>query len=532
VSTDPLGTFKGCRPLGHEWHGRYRLGNPRNHSSAPLAAHYLRHSYRRRVCARRGHRISNRGCEPLGLGTARNESRGARPRVNVGGAAQLFRSDPILPVRRVKSYSRSSALTPAIEQSAAPATSGRETGARGAVGYPAPKPKRRGEYTQSRGCHIRTNPQTQRSPGRNKLQGQKSQPSTRVLSCDPESLVRPLNREEIDVISHSRPLGLSEEPVPSLARGWGEDVEQYVEKRRNGISRRHALEIRRVANEAGRALANVGLACRPASFGDRHLDALLTGVWRPATAEQGGLAPRTRAYNVCLLNGVLKGHGNLTVENAHLHFPKSDVRRRDYLKPEAARRLLVAGENRGIEAHSIIAFEMLMGLRRCEVLRIRTVDLDLERNPDELVVRGSLKGQPGEKVRRVPWHDEVRRLIPELLAHREIVQSGCPGPDSGFVYVHRRETGLRVWSKSYVDRALMIPAFDDAGVKHPDGLNHVLRRTFGRTLYDNGVPLAKIAYLMGHSDTRVTERYLGIDRTDALDSMGVLNRVFPARKAV
>jgi hypothetical protein len=37
---------------------------------------------------------------------------------------------------------------------------------------------------------------------------------------------------------------------------------------------------------------------------------------------------------------------------------------------------------------------------------------------------------------------------------------------------------------------------------------------------------------MGHSDTRVTERYLGIDRTDALDSMGVLNRVFPAMKAV
>jgi integrase len=317
-----------------------------------------------------------------------------------------------------------------------------------------------------------------------------------------------------------------------LARGWGEDVEWYVEKRKNGISRRHALEIRRVAIEAGRILAESGLACRPATFADCHLEALLTGAWRPATAEQGGLASRTRAYNVCLLNGVLKAHGNLTVENAHLHFPKSDVRRRDYLKPEPARRLLVAGENRGIEAHSIIAFEMVMGLRRCEVLRIRTVDLDLERNPDELVVHGSLKGQPGEKVRRVPWHDEVRRLIPELLAHREQVRARCPGADSGFVFVHRSSKGLRVWSKSYVDRQLMSPAFDDAGVKHPDGLNHVLRRTFGRTLYDNGVPLAKIAYLMGHSDTRVTERYLGIDRTDALDSMGVLNRVFPAMRAV
>ncbi|MGA7923406.1 MAG: site-specific integrase, partial [Thermoplasmata archaeon] len=212
-------------------------------------------------------------------------------------------------------------------------------------------------------------------------------------------------------------------------------------------------------------------------------------------------------------------------------FPKSDVRRRDYLKPDAAMRLLDAGERRGIEPHSMIAFEMLMGLRRCEVLRIRTLDLDLERNADALVVHGSLKGQQGEKIRRVPWHDEVRRIVPELLAHREYIRSGWRGPDSGFVYVHQRARALRVRSKSYTDRVWMIPTFEDAGVKHPDGLNHVLRRTFGRTLWDNGVPIEKIAYLMGHPDVRVTYRYLGIDQTDALDSMAVLNRVLPALRA-
>jgi integrase len=325
---------------------------------------------------------------------------------------------------------------------------------------------------------------------------------------------------------------LAEEPVPSPARGWGEDVDRHVEQREKGISRRHALEIRRVAKKAGRLLEEAGLACRPANFSVRHLDTLLTGAWRPATAEQSGLAARTRAYNVTLLNGVLKAYGNLTIENAHLVFPKSDVRRRDYLKPEAARRLLDAGERRGIEPHSMIAFEMLMGLRRCEVLRIRTVDLDLGLNPDELVVHGSLKGQQGEKIRRVQWHDEVRRVIPELLSHREVVRSGYTGADSGFVYVHRRGGVLRVWSKSFSDRKWMIPAFDDAGVKHPDGLNHVLRRTFGRTLWDNGVKIEAIAYLMGHSDTRVTIRYLGLDQRDGRASMDVLNRVFPALKAI
>jgi integrase len=106
------------------------------------------------------------------------------------------------------------------------------------------------------------------------------------------------------------------------------------------------------------------------------------------------------------------------------------------------------------------------------------------------------------------------------------------GPDSGFAYVHKTHDGLRVWSKSYADRNWMLPAFEDAGVKHPDGLNHVLRRTFGRTLFDNDVPLPKIAYMMGHEDTRVTERYLGVNQKDPRAAMDVLNRVLPARKPV
>jgi integrase len=291
------------------------------------------------------------------------------------------------------------------------------------------------------------------------------------------------------------------------------------------------LEIRRVLAEAADLLEAQGHTCDPARFEDTQLDCLLTGGWRPATAEETGLAPRMRAYNVCLLNGFLKAHGNLAVENRHLHFPSGGVRRRDYLKPEQGARLLSVAETHGIQAHAVVAFEMLMGLRRCEVLRIRVGDIDFERHPEELRVHGSLKGQAGEKLRLVPWHDEVRRIAPEFLAHRALEAKGYRGPDSGFAFVHRTSKSLRVWSKSYVDRSWMGPAFEAAGIKRPDGLNHVLRRTFGRTLWDYDVPIEKIAYLMGHEDVRETRKYLGINEEDARESMRVLNRVFPARIA-
>ena len=354
-----------------------------------------------------------------------------------------------------------------------------------------------------------------------------------MSSLSPSPPMPPLDapRSSGESFNWNTSLAPSEEPLPTTARGGRESIERYAEKRKAGISRRHYLEIRRVLSEAADLLEQAGLTCHPERFGDVELDALLSGGWRPATSEQVGLAPRTRAYNVCLLNGFLKAHSNLIVENRRLHFPNVGVRRRDYLKPDQGARLLTVAETLGIQSHAAVALEMLMGLRRCEMLRVRTTELDFDLFPEALRVHGSLKGQSGEKVRMVPWHDEVRRIAPELLAHRAQESRGLRAPDSGFVFVHRSSEGLRVWSKSYVDRAWMEPAFDSAGIKRPDGLNHVLRRTFGRTLWDHGVPIEKVAYLMGHEDTRETKKYLGLNEEDALESMRVLNRVFPARMA-
>jgi integrase len=322
----------------------------------------------------------------------------------------------------------------------------------------------------------------------------------------------------------SCPVLVEASTLPVSARGWEEAQRTYVEERKTeDLSDRHPKEIDRVLREANRHLTTAGLACHPTRFDRLQLNYLLTGPWKLRGPDGQGLSQRSRSYNVCLLNGFLQANDNLTIKKAKLRFPRAPVRRLDYLKSNERRRLLDTAERMGILAHLMVALEMLMGLRRSEVLRLTLRDL----YDEEIWVHA--KGRLGGKVRKVPYHDEVRRILPEFLRHREQEIAGHSGPDLGFLFARKLKNGtLKVWSHDWTDVHLMVPALTAAGVKRPDNLNHMLRRTFGRMLWDQGVPIEKIAYLMGHEDTRTTIRYLGLDQEDARASMAVLNRAFPA----
>ncbi len=54
--------------------------------------------------------------------------------------------------------------------------------------------------------------------------------------------------------------------------------------------------------------------------------------------------------------------------------------------------------------------------------------------------------------------------------------------------------------------------------------NHDLRRTCGRMMYRSGVRLEQIAKIFGHSDTRTTIRYLGLDFEDMSETMNAYAR--------
>lgn len=317
--------------------------------------------------------------------------------------------------------------------------------------------------------------------------------------------------------------------IPRPEWRWQLKQQEHLEKRtRENLSRRHLREIDRVLTNVNRHLREAGLACDPTRFGEPQLDYLLGGPWKGASMEVPGLSPRTRKYHLCLLNGFLKANGNLTVEGRRIRLPAWSVRPTEALTEEEARRVLATSETLGIEAHTIVALELLMGLRRCEVLRLRLVDV----GADLLTVHG--KGIEGGKIRRLPYHEEVRRTLPELVAHRRQVVDTYRGPDPGFLFVHMVDAGRwktaapSVWSRNSVDRHFVGPAFEMAGVRRAWNLNHALRRTCGRVAWLHGVPLEKISYLLGHEDTRTTRKYLALGIEDVRSVIGVLDAVFPS----
>ncbi|MGI0155017.1 MAG: tyrosine-type recombinase/integrase, partial [Thermoplasmata archaeon] len=215
----------------------------------------------------------------------------------------------------------------------------------------------------------------------------------------------------------------------------------------------------------------------------------------------------------------------LSIERRRLRFPRSGVRPLLALTPEEAIRLLDVAATSGIVTHAVVAFELLMGLRRSEVRRITQADLG------ERFLRVHGKGQAGGKVRMVPYHPEVLRILPSLLEHRRQVVQGYRGPDPGYLFVRRGSQGLVVWSRSWLDERIMQPAFEAASVRRAWNLHHALRRTCGRTMWKNGVPIETVSKILGHADVRMTMRYLVIDQDDMAQAMEVLGRVLPGARA-
>jgi integrase len=310
--------------------------------------------------------------------------------------------------------------------------------------------------------------------------------------------------------------GMSEaSDVPTSARSWRTAVKEYHDERENEtITHRHVRELGRVLTRIGEALDRRGLATTPEAFGEAQFYALLNEEWV-------GLSHRTRSYNLCLLNGFLKSRNNLTVEKHPQHFPVEKTRPTQAFTEEEADRLLTVARNRGVISHAAIALELTMGFRRSEVLRVLPGDFG-RLKPGFAHFLG--KGRGGGKYRDVPISRRVRDLLPELLAHRGTVIEGRNAP--GNLFLHDWNGLVRPYCSATYDRYYVMPVFVEAGLVGQWNLNHALRRTFGRTLYRRGVPIADIAKLLGHEDIRTTVKYLGIGDDDMREAMDKIDEAF------
>ena len=182
----------------------------------------------------------------------------------------------------------------------------------------------------------------------------------------------------------------------------------------------------------------------------------------------------------------------------------------DVLTREEAAALLDApdpGDKLGRRDRAMLELLYAAGLRVSELIRLRPLDLDLQRG----VVRVFGKGR---KERLVPLHDRAVAVLDAYLVECRPLFNPAPGPEGDTLFLNRSGRGLTrqgVWKliKRY---ALHI------GLKTGGGRRlspHTLRHSFATHLLEGGADLRTVQLLLGHSDLAATELYTHV-RSDRL----------------
>ena len=150
--------------------------------------------------------------------------------------------------------------------------------------------------------------------------------------------------------------------------------------------------------------------------------------------------------------------------------------------------LFHAAETQGTRRADALKVIYGLGLRRIELCRLRPSDIDWA--GDRVAVQGK-----GGRVRWIPMtglaRDALRRLC-RVRPDADLVVGVTPGC-------------LTVWADE---------AAQAAGIKKPWRSLHILRRSYATHLRRNGVDIAIIQRLLGHSNLAVTDRYFSVNEQE------------------
>ncbi len=199
-----------------------------------------------------------------------------------------------------------------------------------------------------------------------------------------------------------------------------------------------------------------------------------------------------------------------------------------YLTREEARALLDAARGDRLEASYSVAIPL--GLRQGEIIGLRWSDVDFDAK--RLHVRSQLQWVRGKGfvLSEPKWHSKRALALPEitlraLRAHRvrqaeERLRAGTTWQDHGLVFT--TEIGTPISATNLLKRSFK-PILARAGItKHVRF--HDLRHSAATLLLAQGIPLKVVAGVLGHSTTRVTERYAAIVPELAQEAAAAMDR--------
>jgi len=151
---------------------------------------------------------------------------------------------------------------------------------------------------------------------------------------------------------------------------------------------------------------------------------------------------------------------------------------------------------------TLIMLMLHTGLRVSEVSNLRMADISISARKGEVAVRAG----KGEKFRTVPLNLNVRNALQAYLSVR-------PSVDHDYLFVGQKEERLRSPGIYYLIKKYAYDARIEAISPH------TLRHTFGKNLVDGGVPLDRVATLLGHESLNTTRIYTTPSASDLQEAV-------------
>ena len=180
--------------------------------------------------------------------------------------------------------------------------------------------------------------------------------------------------------------------------------------------------------------------------------------------------------------------------------PRWLTRKQTYALLRASVERLQRAQYRGLTATrieasrdaAIVALMLHAGLRPGEVCQLRLDEIKLGARSGSVQVHAG----KGGRFRDVPLNSDARKAIRSWLEVR-------PEADSDLLLIGRGGGPLRTRGARRVVGRLAV----DAGLEDQAVSPQTLRHTFAKNLVDTGVPLDRVALLMGHAHLSTTIRY-------------------------
>lgn len=207
--------------------------------------------------------------------------------------------------------------------------------------------------------------------------------------------------------------------------------------------------------------------------------------------------------------------------------PKAATRRERAMNPEQLRAMMSVLETDASRYAPLLTILVTTGLRITEALALQWEDVGEDARSHKVVsVRKRLEWTGGSYALEPLKTDRSRRTIPLSPVAVAALARCVPGATrEGFVF--RTATGAPMMERN-VQRALTDVILRKAGLPHFS--LHDLRRTFGSTLANAGVPVHVLQALMGHETSATTlGHYTNAFGADLASAVGVIGSAAPPR---